>query len=69
VRVRGYTEGGVQEVEYLNSTFKLDTTDHMQIIKRALYEEIDEQLQDLIANSHIHPREEYFRRASPLFNF
>jgi len=59
----------VQEVQYLNSTFKLDTTGHIQIIKPALYEEIDEQLQDLIANSHIHPREEYFKGANPLFNF
>jgi hypothetical protein len=41
----------------------------MKIIKRALYEEIYEQLQDLIASFHIHPREERFNRVRALFNF
>ncbi len=41
----------------------------MKIIKRALYEEIDEQLQNLIINFHIYPRKEYFKRARALFNF
>jgi hypothetical protein len=34
----------------------------MKIVKPILYEEIDEQ-QDLIANFHMHPREEYLKRA------
>jgi hypothetical protein len=41
----------------------------MKIARRALYEEIDEQLQNLVANFHIYPRKEYFKRARGLFNF
>ncbi len=41
----------------------------IKIIKRALYEEIDERLQNLVANFNIYPRNEFFKRARALFNF
>ena len=41
----------------------------MKITKRALYEELDERLQQLASNFHIYPRNEYFKRARALFNF
>ncbi len=41
----------------------------MKIAKRALYEEIDERLQNLAANFYLYPRQEYFKRARALFNF
>ncbi|CAF1391294.1 unnamed protein product [Adineta ricciae] len=41
----------------------------MEIVKRTLYEDIDEQLQNLVANFYIYPRKEYFKRARALFNF
>jgi hypothetical protein len=41
----------------------------MKITKLILYEEIDEQLQHLIANFHIYLRKEDFKEARALFNF
>jgi len=41
----------------------------IKIVKRALYEEIDEQLQNLVANFNLYPRKEYFKKARALFNF
>ncbi len=41
----------------------------LKITRRALYEEIDERLQQLIGDFHIHPRNGYFQRARALFNF
>ena len=41
----------------------------MKITKRALYEELDEELQILIAHFDVYPRQEYFKRARALFNF
>jgi hypothetical protein len=41
----------------------------LKITKRALYEELDERLQQLIGDFHIHLRNEYFKRARALFNF
>jgi hypothetical protein len=40
-----------------------------KIIKRTLYDEIHAQLRDLIANFHINPREEYFKRVRTLLTF
>jgi predicted metal-dependent phosphoesterase TrpH len=41
----------------------------VKIVKRTLYEEIDERLQNLVANFNIYPRNEFFKRARALFNF
>ena len=41
----------------------------MKIIRRALYEELDEKLQQLVASFNICPRNEYFKKARALFNF
>jgi hypothetical protein len=41
----------------------------LTITRRALYDEIDERLRQLIGDFHIHPRNEYFKRARALFNF
>jgi len=41
----------------------------MKITKRALYEELDERLQQLVTNFHVYPRNEYFKKARALFNF
>ena len=41
----------------------------IKIVKRALYEEIDEQLQNLVAHFNIYPRKEYFKKVRALFNF
>ena len=41
----------------------------MKITKRALYEELDERLQQLIGNFSVCPRSEYFKKARALFNF
>lgn len=41
----------------------------MKIRKRAKYEQLDEQLQELVSSFHSIPRDLYFKRARALFNF
>ena len=40
-----------------------------KVRKRASYERLDEQLQQLVTNFHLYPRNEFFKRARVLFNF
>ncbi len=40
-----------------------------KIVKRTIYEEIDERLQNLVADYNLYPQDEYFKRARALFSF
>ena len=51
---------------FLVKNLKLRT---MKIAKRAPYEEIDEQLPNLVSNFHTYPRKKYFKKARAIFNF